>query len=44
MRHNTISNINLDVDNFDKDDPISIVLGRLIAWRNKFKQRKSCKK
>ena len=39
-----LDNIALDDDNFDEDDPPNIVLVRLIAWRNRFKQRKSCKK
>lgn len=37
-------NINLDYDKFDEDDPASIVLGRLIAWSNTFKQCKACEK
>ena len=36
--------INLDDANFDEDDLETIINIRLMAWRNKFKQRKSCKK
>ena len=39
-----LNNINLDDDDFDEDDPTSIVLFRLIAWCNRFKQCKACKK
>ena len=39
-----LNNINLVNDNFDKDDPTNIVLVTLIAWCNKLKQYKACKK
>ena len=46
MGLNTIdhNNINLNDDNFDEDRPTNIVLVRLIAWCNRFEQRKECKK
>ena len=31
-------NINLD-NNFDEDDPDTIILTRLLAWHSKFKKR-----
>ena len=38
-----LNNINLDDDdNFDKDDPESTGQVRLMAWHNRFKQRKLC--
>ena len=37
-------NINLDDDIFDEDDPETIDHVRLMTWRNRFKQCKSCKK
>ena len=39
-----LNNINFDDDNFDEDDPINIVFVRDIAWCNRFKQHKTCKK
>ena len=36
--------INLDDVNFDDEDPKTIIHVRLTAWRNKYKQRKKCKK
>ena len=41
-----INNINLDNndDAFDEDELETINHVRLIAWRNRFKQRKICKK
>ena len=37
--------INLDNDNnFDDDDPITVISVRLLAWRSKFKKRKALKK
>ena len=39
-----LDNINLDDFNFDEDGPETIIHVRLMAWRNKLKQRKSCKK
>ena len=36
-----IDNINLDDVNFDEDDPKTINHARLIAWCNRYKQRKS---
>ena len=35
-----LSNINLD-NNFDKDDPDTVILIRLFAWHNKFEKRKA---
>ena len=37
-------NINLDEINFEEDDPETIVHVRLMAWCNRFKQRKAYKK
>ena len=36
--------INIDDVNFDEDDPETIINVRLTAWRDRYKQRKSCKK
>ena len=38
-----ISNINLD-NNFDKDNPDTIIITRLLAWHMKFEIRKALKK
>ena len=38
-----LNHISLD-DNFDKDDPDTIVLGRHLAWHIKFEKRKALKK
>ena len=38
-----INNINLD-NNFDEDDPDTIILIRLLAWHIKFERRKELKK
>ena len=38
-----VSNINLD-NNFDEDDPDTIILIRLLAWHSKFEKRKALKK
>ena len=38
-----LNNINLG-NNFDEDDPDTIILIRLLAWHSKFKKRKSLKK
>ena len=38
-----INNINLD-NNFDEDDPHTIILIRLLAWHTKFEKRKALKK
>ena len=38
-----LKNINLD-DNFDEDDPDTIILIRLLAWHSKFEKRKALKK
>ena len=38
-----INNINLD-NNFDEDDPDTIILIRLLAWHIKFEKRKELKK
>ena len=37
------NNINLD-NNFDEDDPDTIILIRLLAWHSKFKKCKAFKK
>ena len=37
-------NINLDDDNFDVDDPETIIHVRLMTWCNRYKQLKACKK
>ena len=36
-------NINLD-NNFDEDDPDTVILIRLLAWHIKFKKRKALQK
>ena len=36
-------NINLD-ENFDEDDPDTIIFIRLLAWHIKFEKRKAIKK
>ena len=38
-----LNNINLD-NNFDEDDPDTIILIRLLAWHIKFEKRKELKK
>ena len=38
------NNINLYDDNFDDDDPETIIHVRLMAWCNRYKQRKVCEK
>ena len=38
-----LGNINLD-NNFDEDDPDTIILIRLLPWHSKFKKRKALKK
>ena len=38
-----LNNINLD-DNFDEDDPVTIILIRLLAWRSNSKYAKHLKK
>ena len=46
MGFNTIdlNNINLDDDNCDEEDSETINHVRFMAWYNRFKQRKACKK
>ena len=39
-----LNNINLDDDDFHEDDPETIIHVRLIAWCNRYKQHKACKK
>ena len=39
-----ITNVSLDDDNFDSDNPETIIHVRLVAWCNKYKQREACKK
>ena len=36
-----LNNIYNDDDDFDEDDPKTIVFVRLMAWRNRFKQHKA---
>ena len=38
-----VKNINLD-NNFDEDDPDTIIVIRLLAWHIKFEKRKALKK
>ena len=38
-----LNNINLD-NNFDEDDPDTIILIRLLTWHIKFEKRKALKK
>ena len=38
-----LDNTNLD-NNFDEDDPDTIILIRYLAWHSKFKKRKALKK
>ena len=38
-----LNNINLD-NNFDEDDPDTIILIRFLAWHIKFEKRKELKK
>ena len=38
-----LDNINLE-DNFDEEDPNTIILIRLLAWHSKFEKRKELKK
>ena len=38
-----LNNINLD-NNFDEDDPDTIILMRLLAWHIKFEKSKELKK
>ena len=38
-----LNNTNLD-NNFDEDDPDTIILIRLLAWHSKFKKRRALKK
>ena len=38
-----LNNINLD-NNFDEDDPDTVILTRLLAWHIKFEKRKALKK
>ena len=38
-----VININLD-NNFDEDDPDTIILIRLLAWHSKFKKHEALKK
>ena len=38
-----LNNINLD-NNFDEDDPVTIILIRRLAWHIQFEKRKALKK
>ena len=38
-----LNNINFDDVNFDEDDPETIIHFRILAWYNRFKQRKDIK-
>ena len=39
-----LNNFNLDGTNYEKDDPDTIILIRLLAWHIKFEKRKTLKK
>ena len=39
-----LNNINLDNDNFYEDNPENFILVRFMAWCNRYKQHKACKK
>ena len=39
-----LDKINIDDVNFDEDDPETIIHVRVMAWHNRFKQRKAFKK
>ena len=39
-----LNNINFDDTNYDENDPVTIILIRLLAWHIKFKKRKELKK
>ena len=39
-----LNNTNLDDTNYDKDDPDTIILIRLLAWYSKSKKRNAFKK
>ena len=39
-----LNNFNLDDTNYEKDDPDTIILIRLLAWHIKFEKRKTLKK
>ena len=39
-----LNNINLGNEKFDEDDPETVIHIRLMAWCNRYKQRKACKK
>ena len=39
-----LNNINIDDDNFDEDDPETIVFVRLMAWCIRYKQRNTNEK
>ena len=39
-----LNNINLDIVNFDEDDPETVIHVRRMVWHNRFKQRKEFKK
>ena len=39
-----LNNINLDDNNYEEDDPDTIVFIRLLAWHIKFEKRKELKK
>ena len=39
-----LNNVNTNDDNFDNDDPETVIHVRLITWCNRHKQQKACKK
>ena len=39
-----LNNINLDVTDYEEDDPDTIIFIRLLAWLIKFEKRKALKK
>ena len=44
LNSKNLHNVNLDDDNFDDCDPKTINQVRLMAWYNRYKQHKACKK
>ena len=49
FNHTDMGIVNVDpnitfANNFDEDDPDTVILSRLLAWHNKFKKRKVPKK
>ena len=40
IRNVNLNNINLNDTNYEEDDPVIIILVRLLAWHSKFEKRK----